>query len=161
MDELALLINQLSQDSQWRRVVFWYEPEEDRDREALRDALQTVNVKLWELSPNNLLATKYQLEVVDPDSSYLVYASFAHPAPEENWLWDMELYGQVFEADAMGLVRTRLGLQHIPRSALERHARFFRSQDRIHRLERLLPENPTLQDLQLAMLAVLTNHLNP
>lgn len=157
MDELTLLINQLSQDSQWRRVVFWYEPEEDRDREALRDALQTVNVKLWELSPNNVLETKYQLEVVDADSSYLVYAPFGHPAPEDNWLWDMELYGQVFEADAMGLVRTRLGLQHIPRSALDRYARFFRSQDRLHRLERLLPESPTLQDLQLAMLAVLTN----
>lgn len=69
MDELTLLINQLSQDSQWRRVVFWYEPEGDRDREVLRDALQTVNVKLWELSPNNVLKTKYQLEVADADSS--------------------------------------------------------------------------------------------
>ncbi len=156
MDELTLLINQLTPVSEWRRVVFWYDSDGDRDRRALQDALATVNVKLWELSSNNVLQTKYQLEVVDPESSYLVYAPFPHPAPEDNWLLDMELYGQVFEADAIGLVRTQLRLQHVPRSELEQHARFFRSRERMHRLERLLPENPTVQDLQLGMLAVLT-----
>ncbi len=156
MDELTLLINQLRPASEWRRVVFWYDPEGDRDRSALEDALRAVNVKLWELSPNTVLQTKYQLEVVDPGSSYVVYAPFAQPAPEDNWLLDMELYGQVFEADAIGLVRTQLHLQQVPRSELEQHARFFRNQERMHRLERLLPENPTVQDLQLGMLAVLT-----
>lgn len=161
MDEITALVNLFASPSDWRRVVFWYDPDGDQDREALSRALEQIQVKLWELSAHNVLETKYQLEVVDPESSYVVYAPFAHPAPENNWLLDMELYGQVFEADRLGLVRTRLRLHQVPRNELERHARFFQNQERVRRLERLLPEAPSITDMQNALLAVLANQPSP
>lgn len=157
MDEITVLLNQFNSPSEWRRIIFWYEPDGERDLTALSDALAAKQVKLWVLTPHNIFFTKYQIELADPDSSYVIYAPFARPAQENNWLLDMELYGQHFEADPLGLLRTRLRLHQVPMAEMVRHQRFFKNQERVRRLERLLPEEPTLSEFRQGLLAVLTN----
>ncbi len=157
MDEMTVLLDQWNTASEWRQIVFWYEADGERDLTALADALAAKQVKLWILSSHNMFRTKYQIECVDPNSSYLIYAPFAQPAPEHNALRDIELYGRCFEADPLDLLRTSLGLQQVPRAEMDRHHRFFKNQERVRRLQRLLPEEPSLDEFRQGLLAVLTN----
>ena len=70
MDEMTVLLDQWNTASEWRQIVFWYEADGERDLTALADALAAKQVKLWILSSHNMFRTKYQIECVDPNSSY-------------------------------------------------------------------------------------------
>ncbi len=139
-----------------RQVVFWYDPEGERDLEALAAALQPHQIALWVLSDHNVFQTKYQLEMADPDGDYLVYAPWPKPAAQDNWLLDMLLYGTEFRTDDLALLRSRLHLDQVSREFLVTHQGFFKSQDRVRRLQRLIPEHSTEDDVTRGMLAVLT-----
>lgn len=154
MDLVELLRQRFSKPSVHRRVVIWNDPDGEQDLDELREALQPLGVRVWEWTEDNSFRTKYQLEIADPEAPYLVYARFARPPVHEDWLLDIRLYGEEFVADQIALLMERLRVSRpAVRDFLTRHRAFFRNQERVRRVERLLPERPREDQVILAALA--------
>lgn len=154
MDLVELLRQRFSKPSVHRRVVIWHDPDGEQDLNELQEALLPLGVRVWEWTKDNSFRTKYQLEIADPETPYLVYARFARPPVHEDWLLDIRLYGEEFVADQIALLMERLRVSHLAvRDFLTRHRAFFRNQERVRKVERLLPERPREDQVVLATLA--------
>lgn len=142
------------------RVVFWY----DSDRE-FEDALTTLdieNVTILRLDEIGSFELKVKLELEDPSGRYLVYAPFAEPDREDDWLLDIKLYSHVFYADRASIVLNELGLQQVSlRSHISQRLTFCRSQERLDRLKKWVQPDDIDRDLDLKMLTVLTRADQP
>ena len=67
-----------------RKLVFWYDDKAEFADDI--DTLELVGAKIYHLEPDNQFYTKYFLERLDRDTSYLVYAPFPKPPVQENHL---------------------------------------------------------------------------
>ena len=91
------------------RLVFWHDPE--REFEDVCWAMLALDgVSLLRLDEHPALAVKVRLEQEDPTGRYLLYAPFDPPAPDQDWLLDMRLYGASFSADRASMLLADLGL---------------------------------------------------
>jgi len=138
-----------------RHLIFWHDPEGEQDLTEISTALESLGVKVWEWTEENSFRTKVQLELMDPTTSYLIYARFARPIETEDWLLDLRLYSEKFIADEITLLIERLQVTRATaRFWLQAPRAFFRSQDRVRKVERLLPDHPREDQLILAVSAV-------
>lgn len=67
-----------------RKLVFWYDEKVEFVDDI--DTLELSGAKVYHLEPDNQFYTKYFLERVDQETSYLIYAPFAKPSERENHL---------------------------------------------------------------------------
>ncbi|MED3919512.1 BREX-1 system phosphatase PglZ type A [Priestia aryabhattai] len=145
-----------------RAIVFWYDTQSnERDLEAIKQALHNEGIRFWELNKSNVFRTKVLLELEDTENSYLVYAPFTKPKDEDNFLIDVLLYGGKFgefQADEVAIKMKELRLDHLSvRPLIEKHWAFFKSQKRIAKFKKLLPNTPNPDHIEQTMLAVLVN----
>ncbi len=148
--------NALSQqfDKEGRRIVFWHDP--DREFEEALASLDLGSVTLLRLDEHPALAVKVRLEFEDPTGRYLLYAPFDPPAPDQDWLLDLRLYGGSFSADRASMLLSDLGLtQQSLRQHLAERAKFFASRDRLERLKRLVSPDDGALDIDRKIIAVL------
>ena len=156
MDITARLVERFRSGDSERKLVFWYDDNPERDLEPIREALNPLGVEIWELTQDNQFTTKYRLEVLAPQQAYLVYARFPEPSLEKNWLLDILIYSDKFEADDIALLMHRFRVEHPElREFFQQHSNFFKRTERTNRLEALLPPQPDREQLILGMLAVL------
>lgn len=142
------------------RVVFWHDPE--REFEETVPDLKLDGVSLLRLDEHPALAVKVRLEHEDPTGRYLLYAPCDPPAPDQDWLLDMRLYGGSFSADRASMLLSDLGLtQQSLRSHLAERANFFASRDRLERLKRLISPDDGALDLDRKIIAVLAKADQP
>ncbi|MCP4689438.1 MAG: BREX-1 system phosphatase PglZ type A, partial [Desulfobacterales bacterium] len=81
---------------------------------------------------------------------------------EEDWLYDIRLYGYTFHADQASIIFKELNLEHRSlRPYLKERNAFFRSQKRLNRLKKLVSPDDGEDDLDLKMLAVITRAEQP
>ncbi|PGQ79701.1 BREX-1 system phosphatase PglZ type A [Priestia megaterium] len=160
---LRLFKEQLAENKASSRViVFWYDTQsEERDLGAIKQVLHNEGIHVWELNENNLFRTKVLLELEDKENSYLVYAPFAKPKDEDNFLIDILLYcgkfGE-FQADEVAIKMKELRLDNLSvRPLIEKHWSFFKSQKRVAKFKKLLPNTPNPDHVKQTMLAVLLN----
>ncbi|MBC2579370.1 BREX-1 system phosphatase PglZ type A [Clostridium sp. DJ247] len=140
-----------------RNIVFWYDTNSSRDIDLVINELFELGVKLWEIKENNTFQTRCQLEIIDKSSDYLLYANFQKPNNRENPLIDILLYSQEFSADDIALIINRYGLEHLNvREFISNNIRFFNDKKRCKKLEEILTTNPSMDQLALGMLCVLT-----
>jgi uncharacterized protein (TIGR02687 family) len=157
MNVIDLLRQRFTSPSAHRHIVIWHDPDGDADVQELQAALADLGVKVWEWTRDNSFRTKYQLEIADPHTPYLVYARFPKPSVHEDWLLDIRLYGDEFVADRTALCLQEFGITHpAAREFVSAHLAFFRSQERVRKVQRLLPERPSPKQLVLATLAAAT-----
>lgn len=136
-------------------MVFWYDPE--REFEGALASLGLEEVCILRLDEIGSLALKVKLELEDPAGKYLIYAPFAEPDKENDWLLDIKLYSHVFYADRASVVLNELGLKQVSlRTHIAQRLTFCRSQDRLERLKKWVQPEDTDRDLDLKMLTVLT-----
>lgn len=142
---------------QQRHIIFWYDEEEEFVDEI--DELELDDVKVWKLTGNNNFATKYQLEVVDQESNYLVYSSQPQPDKRENWLLDIISYSQSFSANRITLIMQDFGLgdNKSLRPVFKKYKRFFDNKKRYAKLKSYNLEEYTEERLDIAFLSVLCN----
>jgi uncharacterized protein (TIGR02687 family) len=142
------------------RLVFWYDP--DREFEGTLAALDLGEVAIVRLDEIGAMALKIKLEMEEPRGKYLVYAPFAEPDREEDWLLDIKLYSHTFHADRASVVLNELGLKQASlRSHIARRLAFCRSQERLDRLKKWVQPEDTDKDLDLKMLAALARAEQP
>ncbi|UOY92505.1 BREX-1 system phosphatase PglZ type A [Ectobacillus sp. JY-23] len=163
-EELLRLFQQQQDENRGavRSLVFWYDAQgESRDLTEIEEALSERGIRIHHVEENNVFRTKVLLELEDTENSYLLYAPFAKPADRDNFLLDILLYSGKhgeFQADEIAIRMKELRLDHLAiRPFMEEHTRFFENKQRVARFQKLLANNPTVEQVKQTMLAVLCN----
>ena len=147
-------------DGAKRHIIFWYDAE--GDFQEVIGELELAEVKLWKLTETNKFLSKYTLEVLDPDSHYLIYAAFAKPEDPDNWLLDIMLYSHTFIADKIALMMDDL---HVENSGLrpffKKYEKFFQSKERYARFASYSIEAYSEETINIGVLGALAKRSTP
>jgi len=136
-----------------RKLVFWYDDKAEFAEDI--DALLPDGVKLHRLETNNQFYTKYLLERLDMESSYLIYAPFPKPDVRDNHLEDTLLYSKQFSADRASSIIADLGIDEQHKPIIQRHIKFFAAKDRVQRFYDYDAGNHTQDSIETALLCAL------
>ncbi|OHR66991.1 alkaline phosphatase [Bacillus sp. HMSC76G11] len=140
-----------------RTVIFWYDEQGEYTASDLEETLAKQPIHIRQLTRNNFFTLKLEIELEKKKDSFLLYANFAKPAIEDNFLLDMELYGTEFKADTNALLAEQLQVSDaILRPLIKEYRDFFKSAERKNKLKKVVPPNASERDIEYAMLAVLT-----
>ncbi len=143
-----------------KRIIFWYDAEKEFN--DILASIQLDDVTILRLDEHGALELKIKLEAEDTQRKYILYAPYAEPAPEEDWLLDIKLYSYTFHADQASILLKELNLEHQSlRPYLKRRKAFFRSQERLNQLKNWIQTNDREDDLDIKMLAVITKADQP
>lgn len=138
-----------------RRIVVWID--EDQEFVDKLDEITINGAKVIALTGSNNFYAKKLLAVDDPTSNYLVYRPFAYESDEDNWLLDVELYGEEFRADLVSMWMDEMGIPQTPalRRGFKQYRKFFNAQTRRNKVsaQPVTPETPA--QLQMAVMAAL------
>ena len=139
-----------------RRIVVWVD--EDKEFEDKLDGIEVNGAKVVALTGTNNFYVKKLLAVDDPTSNYLVYRPFAYESDEDNWLLDVELYGEEFRADLISMWMDEMSIPQTPalRRCFKQYRKFFNAQARRNKVSSLQITPTTPAQLQMAIMAVLT-----
>ena len=139
-----------------RRIVVWID--EDQEFADKLDEITVNGAKVVALTGTNNFYVKKLLAVDDPTSNYLVYRPFAYESDEDNWLLDVELYGEEFRADLISMWMDEMGIPQTPalRRCFKQYRKFFNAQARRNKVSSLQVTPTTPAQLQMAIMAVLT-----
>lgn len=138
-----------------RRIVVWID--EDQEFVDKLDEIRVSGAKIVALTGTNNFYVKKLLAVDDPISDYLVYRPFAYESDEDNWLLDVELYGEEFRADLVSMWMDEMGIPQTPalRRGFKQYRKFFNAAARRNKVASQ-PETPTKPvQLQMAIMAAL------
>lgn len=159
MDILQLLKERITDElhKKPRTVVFWYDEQGEYTVDSLKEALADQPIHVRALTRNNFFSLKIEIEIEKRDESFLLYANFAKPEKEKNYLLDMELYGTEFKADTTALFAEQLQVSDaLLRDMMGKYPEFFKSAERKEKLKKVLKLQASERDFEYAMLAVLT-----
>ncbi len=141
-------------DGKRRNIVFWYD--EDAEFEYEIDSLDIGNAKLLKLTDSNAFRVKYQLEMEDKESSYLVYSSCAKPTVNENWLLDIEKYSSEFSTEKTVVIMRNLGVKNAElKDVFKKYLKFFGRKERYAKFESYGIGEYTEGRVDIAVLAAL------
>lgn len=116
-------------DGRKRNLVFWYDSQGEFKDDI--DELGLSNAKLLKLRDDNSFYIKYQLEKVDTESNYLIYAHFGKPSARENYLIDILKYSVEFSTDKATVIMRDLNItDDTLNSVFRKHIKFFNNKDR-------------------------------
>ena len=135
-----------------RKLVFWYD-----DKAEFADdinALELVGAKVYHLEQDNQFYTKYFLERLDTNTSYLIYAPFPKPSVRDNHLEDTLLYSKQFFADRASLLTVDLGIDEKYKPVIQKYIKFFGAKDRTQKFYDLEIENFTSESIEVALMSV-------
>lgn len=143
----------IEKHTQKHRLVFWYDP--DAAHRTVLDQL-SLDATVLEIA-NDELAIKHRVVLEEPQQHFLVYAPYARPADEHNWLLDLLFAGFTFSTDLAETHREELGLGTQLRSFVADHAAYFENRrERVEPLAELVePETETEASLAAKMISVL------
>ena len=136
-----------------RKLVFWYDEKADFADDI--DTLKLAGAKVYHLQPDNQFYTKYFLERLDHDTSYLIYAPFPKPSVRDNHLEDTLLYSKQFFADRASLLAVDLGIDEKYKPVIQKYIKFFGAKDRTQKFYDLEIENFTRESIEVALMSVL------
>lgn len=138
-----------------RQLVFWYDPKEDFNEDFaelnLPDGVEKLTLG------HTPFTAKYRLLVEAPTTPFLLYAPFAEPPPQENWLLDLQKQGEVFSADQAALLFRQYGFhERSLQNYLREHLSFFKTKKRRDAISALgLPKEASEMELRIGLLSVL------
>lgn len=148
--ELNIMFAKKPRNGQKRNIIFWYNGD-GKFKEmipGLQEQLKDAEIVIF--SGSNSFNLKYQIEVENPEKNYLVYVPSFKPAPAENYLLDMYMYSQEFEADVATIYMRELGIKNPALfETVKKYENFFGNQKRISELKKLGITNWTEQTFNI------------
>lgn len=162
LDVIELLKERITEEKEkkTRAIIFWYDSNQQETVSSIQEELKDEDIIVRELSKNNFFKLKIEIEIENPNRSFLLYAPFSRPKDEENYILDILLYGSEFKADQVAIWSEQLGIEDVLlRQAVEKYPAFFKSNERVRKLKKIVPSKPREEELEISMLAVLTNTL--
>lgn len=136
---------------QKNRVVFWYDGKVEFEDDYKEFSLE--GVKKLELTGENDFKVKYEILRKNPQSKYLLYASFDEPKYEDNWLLDIQMANDIFRTDACAIYLSELNLPSQCFETVKKHEGFFKVEKRRNDLVRIQGYNSSPIELERAMMA--------
>lgn len=138
-----------------RRIIVWID--EDQEFVDKLDEIPVNGAKIIALTGTNNFYVKKLLAVDDPTSNYLVYRPFAYESDEDNWLLDVELYGEEFRADLVSMWMDEMGIPQTPalRRVFKQYRKFFNAQARRNKVSTQPVTPATPAQLQMSIMAAL------
>ncbi len=138
------------------RLVFW----QDSNNEflemlsglALHDDAGN-KIEIIRLDEQSHFQVKTQIELLEPETFFLLYSNSAPNHAARDWLYDIRLYAQSFCADSSSMILAELGMRMEFRPVVAEHRAFFSCKVRIKRLKKLLPDDANKDELQLGLIA--------
>ena len=107
-----------------RQIVFWYDDDASYE-ENISDFQLAEGCKLWIVTQDNWFETKLQIEVRDPQTSYLIYAPFPRPDDRDNVLADIFYYSQHFYSDKLVQIMGDIGIPIECQDVVKRYKKFW------------------------------------
>lgn len=145
-----------------RRIVIWHDEagefEEDFDAFAGSDAFDEATVRpvrYLKVEDGELFSTKLLISHGDLASDLLIYRKRAAGDLAGDWLADVELYAEGFQADHLSMLVDELGAVDTAevRNALARYKGFFAAKDRKRRFVEVMPHVSKGDDVVIGALA--------
>ena len=158
-----------------RRVVVWHDPdgefEEDFDKlaaEGFNGAGVTDDVmpagggfprplRFLKAEEGSMFLAKKLIARDDVENDILLYRKRAKGKIEGDWLADVELYAESFQADRFSLLAAELDAANVDavRDALREFQSFFAAKTRIKKFRECMPEPASAEDVERGVLAAL------
>lgn len=154
LKEIETKINNIFLEVPYRQIIFWYDESKEFEEDIIN--IQLDNAELYLLKEDNLMYTKYYVEIEKMDTNFLIYAPFERPSDEENYLADMVHYAVPFTADKISLLAQDLNIPKELHYLLEKYKSFWNANSRIQAFKNL-NINYTETNIILGILAVLSN----
>ncbi len=133
------------------RIICWRDTKCELHDEFL--ALDLPGVEKIEVK-NNEFSVMNRVLRQEPEKKFLIFTSGPVPKDSDNWLLDLELTYDIFQADQASLWLSELGLGYEFSSITEDHAAFFASSKRREALKKLLGSRSSENAVRMNMLAV-------
>ncbi len=134
------------------RVVFWYDDNVEFEEDY--DEFELEGVTKLELTGENDFKVKYEILKKNPEGKYLLYAKFAEPAYDDNWLLDIQMANDIFRTDACAMYLTEFNLPPSFFEIVKAHEGFFKAEKRRNDLKKVQGYNSSPFKLVEAMMAV-------
>ncbi len=164
-----------------RRIVVWHDAdgefEEQFDELAQRgfdgsgaiDGVMPANgdfpraVRFVKAEDGVMFAAKLLVNREDTANDILLYRKQPRGVAEGDWLADVELYADHFQADYFSLLADQIGAvdSGSVRQALQKHKKFFAAQTRIKHFVAVMPSPASGEDVELGILAVMLGATQP
>ncbi len=143
-----------------RRVVFWHYIDgsfEDQFDALTKGGIPSERaVRFLKLSGSNRFVAKRELYRLHAGDDFLVYTTepkdFSPKALEKNWLADIEIYSEHFQADFASLLAESLGAKDAAIEGVSMFRQFFNAADRRARFVKLMPQAETKADVALGVI---------
>ena len=138
-----------------RRIIFWYD--EDQEFVDKLDEIQINGAKVIALTGTNNFYVKKLLNKDDTTSNYLVYSPISYEDQEDDWLLDIELYGEEFRADLISMWMDEMGVPQTAdlRRGFKMYRKFFNAQARRNKVMAQGAVPAKMSQLQVAIMAAL------
>ena len=138
-----------------KQIVFWYDTENNFQEEF--EALEIADVCKWKIQEKGELATKFEIELNNPNGKFLLYSPSRKPDPKDNWLQDILMYSEEFRADKASIIHSNLKLVTISLiDHINKRMDFFKAKDREDKLSKLIQPNDSEREIDLKIIAVLS-----
>ncbi|MFD1006753.1 BREX-1 system phosphatase PglZ type A [Oceanisphaera ostreae] len=138
------------------RLVFWQDTDQEfvsqLDELSLNDDSEH-SIEVIRLDDLSHFQVKERIELLEPETPFLLYSTKAVNKPERDWLYDIRLYAENFYADSSSMVLNELGMRMEFRPVVTQHRAFFTNKSRVSRLKKILPNKANKEELQLALIA--------
>lgn len=138
------------------RLVLWQDTDKEftqRLSDLLINDSSDTSIEVIRLDEVSHFQVKERIELLEPDTKFLLYSTVEPNLPERDWLYDIRLYAESFYADLSSMILNKLGMRMEFRPVITQHRAFFTAQTRTTLLKKLLPNNANKEELQLAMIA--------
>ena len=133
------------------RIICWRDTkcELHDDFEALNlPGIEKIEVQ------NNEFSVMHRVLRAEPKKKFLIFSSGPVPKDSDNWLLNLELTYDVFQADQASLWLSELGLGYEFSNLTEAHPQFFTSAKRRLALKKILGKHDSENTIRMKMLAV-------
>ncbi len=154
-----------------RRIVMWYDAEGEFSEDfslLASDGLPGVDglprrVRLLKAIEGDMFSVKRLLCREDQESDFVVYRQRSSGCSEGDWLADIALYADVFQADSASLLLGSLGAEDTTemRRALRDYRPFFGAKDRVAWISQAVPGASTRKALLCGALAYVLGRVAP
>ena len=143
-----------------RRIVIWHDAdgafEADFDSIASSGLGTARDILCKKVQEGGAWELKYQVSRQHAQDDILIYTrqqkDLSARGLENNWLADIELISEHFQADFASMLMDTLGAKDSAIEGVEEYRTFFKAKDRIERFKRLMPAAQTRQDIILGVI---------
>ena len=150
-----------------RRIIIWHDPggsfegEFDLLRSMAFDGKLSLErpLSFVKADEGSAFALKRLIYREEPESDFLIYSrsqkDLSPHGLEGNWLADIELIAEHFQADFSSMLLEELGAEDGARDGIVRFKAFFGAEDRKKKFVRLMPHAQSKEDVALGVMGAL------